>query len=180
MDEHVLIENLRKGDERAFEYIYSHWWRKLFVMAFKKTGDREISEDIVQHIFEQLWQRRETLVVQRLESYLATAVKYKVINYYRTIANQDQYDSFVRDSVNPAGPVTGLSAESKEMESVFDSAVRELPEKTREIFKLSREEKLTNRQISTSLHITEKAVEYHITRSLRELRLRLKQFLAMF
>lgn len=54
MDEHVLIDKLRKGDAGAFEYIYDRWWKPLFLLAFKKVGDREIAEDIVQHIFEQL------------------------------------------------------------------------------------------------------------------------------
>lgn len=180
MDEHVLIENLRKGDERAFEHIYNHWWKKLFLLAFKKTGDRAIAEDTVQHIFEQLWQRREALTVQNLDSYLTTAVKYKVINYYRTVTSQDQYDSFVRETVGSSSFFTVPVTEIKEMQWVYHDAIEKLPDRTREIFKLSREEKLTNREISTSLHITEKAVEYHITRSLRVLRLRLKQFFTFF
>lgn len=180
MDEQALIENLRKGDPAAFDHIYNNYWQQLFLQAFHKTGDRQVAEDIVQQIFEQLWQKRASLSIIHLNNYLSTAVKYKVINHHRALLNKDLYDNFVRNIPEASQVATTHAAEAREMSYLVEETLQYLPERTREIFKLSREEKLTNRQISTSLRITEKAVEYHITRSLRELRSRLKEFLAMF
>jgi RNA polymerase sigma-70 factor (ECF subfamily) len=45
----------------------------------------------------------------------------------------------------------------------LDQALEGLPEKTRQVFKMSRYEYLSHREIAQQLQLTEKAVKYHIT-----------------
>jgi len=66
-----------------------------------------------------------------------------------------------------------------ELNAIIEKAIRELPEKTQIIFNLSRTENYTVKQISESMHLSEKAVEYHITKSLKQLRFYLKEIMTV-
>ena len=54
-----------------------------------------------------------------------------------------------------------------------------MPEKTQHVFRMSRYEYLSHREIAQQLDLTEKSVEYHITQALRHLRTHLRDFLVL-
>ncbi|HEY1166573.1 MAG TPA: sigma factor-like helix-turn-helix DNA-binding protein, partial [Chitinophaga sp.] len=54
-----------------------------------------------------------------------------------------------------------------------------LPQKTREIFRLCRYEKWPVKEIARFMNLSEKAVEYHVTQSLKFIRLRLKDYITL-
>jgi RNA polymerase sigma factor (sigma-70 family) len=63
-----------------------------------------------------------------------------------------------------------------DLAEAVEQALKKLPEKTAEVFRLSRFEHQSNQEIATKLHLSEKAVEYHITKSLQFLKQHLKMF----
>ena len=64
-----------------------------------------------------------------------------------------------------------------EIQHIVNKTLQEMPEQSRKIFMLSRYQNLANKQIADSLDISLKTVEAHITKVLRILRLRLKDYL---
>jgi RNA polymerase sigma-70 factor (ECF subfamily) len=90
----------------------------------------------------------------------------KYWNYYRTFLPQDRLQTeevVVFDELNEA----------------VEEAVNLLPEKSRTVFKLSRMEGRTNAEIAKVLHLSEKSIEYHLTKSLRQLRVHLKDYMLL-
>ena len=73
--------------------------------------------------------------------------------------------------------VKGKTASAKALHTVQTNHLHELPEKTQTIFKLSRYEHKSVKEIAGHMQLTEKAVEYHITRSLKLLRRHLRNYL---
>ena len=67
-----------------------------------------------------------------------------------------------------------------DLTQAIEKGIALLPEKTQQVFKLSRFENCTNKEISNAFNISEKAVEYHITQSLKQMRGHLKDYLAYF
>ena len=67
----------------------------------------------------------------------------------------------------------------QEIQQIVTKAVAELSEETRQVFLLSRRQGLTHREIAARLGITEKGVEYHITKVNRLLRGALKDYLSI-
>ncbi|MFD1630646.1 RNA polymerase sigma-70 factor [Pseudopedobacter beijingensis] len=174
LDKH-LVDRLQQGDESSFKEIYQANWKNLFNIAYQKTRDQEAAEEIVQNIFVDLWLNRETRKIDNLKAYLATSVRYKVINY---IKNQ-----LVREKYLSVKSVEGEEPESiesiynlKELNKQIESCLAQLPPKTQQIFRLSRFELKSNKEIAESHNISEKAVEYHITQSLKSLRTFLKDY----
>jgi RNA polymerase sigma-70 factor (ECF subfamily) len=52
-----------------------------------------------------------------------------------------------------------------------------LPNKTKTVFQLNRLEGRSIPEIAAALNLSEKAIEYHLTRSLKKLRVHLKDFI---
>src|SRR5690606_16604693 len=59
--ETTCIQNIAHSDYKAFSDLYDNYWDLLLSVALKKTGDIDISMDIVQDLFVDIWQRRSTL-----------------------------------------------------------------------------------------------------------------------
>ena len=169
-DELVLL--LKQGSEVALSALYLRYWDKLLTVATNRLDDPAEAEECVQDVFFRLWQRRENLQLSHsLATYLAVAVKYRVINamdkQYRLRTRMERsYAYLVETSV--------FSAEDylfeKELSEQITNAVNQLPEKCRIVFKLSREQGLTHKQIAAELDISEKTVEAHISKAMKDIR----------
>ncbi|HEY4935014.1 MAG TPA: RNA polymerase sigma-70 factor [Puia sp.] len=175
--DHMLVRLLRADDEIAFRQIYLKYWRALYLGVLKKVRVSHIAEELVQNVFVSLWEKRQNLNIRELAPYLQTAVKYQAINYIKSsILHKRVTDSMVIDfPLNKNSSASTLL--THELTQAIDRAIRHLPEKTQQVFRLSHMENQSNSEISKSLQISEKAVEYHITRSLRILRFELKDFM---
>jgi RNA polymerase sigma-70 factor (ECF subfamily) len=162
-----LVEWLKNGDEEAFTEIYQRYAETLYHFAWNILQEEDECADAVQEVFIWFWENRQKLQVTTLKYYLLAAVKYKLI---RTIQNSKR-----RDQILAARPQTTLyyaeeTLELQELKAIIDHFTEALPPRAKEIFHLSREEYLTNREIASKLHISEKTVENQITIALKKLR----------
>jgi RNA polymerase sigma-70 factor (family 1) len=175
--EDVLLKLLKISDELAYKEIYLRYWRRLYASAVSKTNCKEVAEDLVQSVFTDLWERRERYTINSIAAYLETAVKYQIINYIKSaISKRAQYTGFgelQKAEENSAD----LPLLVQELNTAIDKAINQLPQKTQTIFRLSRFEKQSNKDISRIMDLSEKAVEYHITQSLKSLRVFLRDFI---
>lgn len=173
-----LIERLRKGDENALDLLFKKYWRSLFVSAFNLLDDRSICEDIVQDIFIQLWTKRtEIEITVSLKAYLFASMRYAV---YRQIKlGKARGDIFEHTDLvaNDLSPYEILV--HKDFLTKVDAVIYSLPDKCREVYRLSREEQLSHKEISERLNISPKTVETHITKALKHLRVSLKETLVL-
>ena len=171
-----LLDLLRSGDRSAFAEIYNRYWKSIFTVASNKIRQLEEAEEIVQDIFISLWNRREEIVItSNLNAYLSVSAKYRVI---KVLAKRNQYDKYAVHSQN-VFPLTANSTddwfEFVELRSRLETLVEKLPEKCRLVFKASREEGYSQKQIAHEFGISEKTVEAHIGKALKSLRTGLGQ-----
>lgn len=177
-DDAALLAALAQGQEGAFAEIYRRYGLQLLEQASRKTGSREAAEEIVQDIFTALWQRRaHAASIQKLPEYLGTAVKFRVINLIKNRYTQEGYAAYCRTVATEADHRTEDELAAADLAGALHSGLAHLPQHTREIFQLSRFEHQTVPEIAGRLKLTPKAVEYHITRALKLLRISLKDFL---
>ena len=175
----ALIDALRANEEDAFAEIYQRYCYPLFSVAYRKLGDREVAKELVQDLFENLWSRRADSHIQQLSSYLFSAIKYRVINHLRVQKVKEGYELFCRLSAAQAGADTATedTLALHDLSSALLASVQQLPEKSREIFELSRLEHYSVSEISVRVNLSEKSVEYHLTKSIKLLRSYLREFL---
>lgn len=179
LDEPVLVEALQlRSDIKAFEEIYKRFWFKLYNWAYAQTSSRQEAEEMVQVVFERLWKNRQTSHINNLSAYLAVSLRNSLYDLQRKKVLIKKYEQ--TQAPLPAVNTTEEDVERKHLLETLEKTLQELPPKTQLVFRKSRYENLSTREIAADLNLTEKAVEYHITRALKVLRLRLKDFLRCF
>jgi len=174
--DHYLLENLGKGNMDAFEQIFKRYWRRLYVMAKSKVQSHDDAEEIIQIIFSSLWEKRDSLAITNLSYYLQTAVRNGVINLIRSRVTQQKYWDYYKTFIPNQQAITENTVVFDDLNGAVEEAVSHLPEKSKKVFQLSRFEGRSNAEIAKLLHLSEKAIEYHLTKSLRDLRVHLKDF----
>ena len=92
-DTKTLLALVKKDDETAFTELYNRFWKKLFAIAYNRLKEIQSAEDIVHDVFAGLWANRQKLQIESLENYLATSVKYMVLNCIRKIERERKYNN---------------------------------------------------------------------------------------
>lgn len=174
-DEELLVM-IQQDNSAAFEVLYERYWKKLYYQAARKTDSLPDAQEIVQNIFTSLWLRRRQLQIEsHVSSYLAVAVKYKVFKY---LAQKYKREAFHQHSEwIDFDNSTEDWLQFEELRVRLDQLVSKLPEKCQLIFKLSREQGLTYKQIADELHISVKTVETQLSRALKKIRTGIQRFL---
>jgi RNA polymerase sigma-70 factor (family 1) len=178
-NEKKLLDNLRRGDVEAFEQIFTRYWHRLYVVAKSKLQSHDEAEEVIQNIFSTLWERREILFITNLSYYLHTSVKNAILNIIRSRITHEKYWTYYKTFIPGVQNATEEEVEFSDLNGAVEEAVNLLPEKSREVFKLSRMEGRSNAEIANLLQVSEKAIEYHLTKSLRELRVHLKDYMML-
>jgi len=177
--EQELLGLLRDGHAEAFEEIFRRHWHEVFQLAQSKLQDKSEAEEVVQSIFTTLWEKRDTLYITNLSFYLHAAVRNRVINLIRSKITQRTYWEYYRQYIPHAETSTERRVLYDTLHEAVDRALVQLPEKTRQVFRLNRLEGHSVPEIARRLRLSEKAIEYHLTRSLKELRVLLKDFILL-
>jgi RNA polymerase sigma-70 factor (ECF subfamily) len=176
LPDETLLKFLRIGDASAFEELYHRYWQKMFHSTIRKINNSKVAEDIVQTVFTDLWEKREVRAIQNVSAYLETAAKFQVINFIKSTITKKLNNAHIAENQNGEESTADLMLLMNEITKAIDEAINKLPQKTQTIFKLSRYDQRTNKEISNIMNLSEKSVEYHITQSLASLRFYLRDF----
>jgi RNA polymerase sigma-70 factor (family 1) len=174
-----LLAALCADDEGSFAEIYQRYCYRLFEVAYRKLKSRELAEELVQDLFENLWNRRASHQIEQLGHYLFSALRYRIINHIKGQQVRTGYELYCRLAASEADTTTEEVLAHNELRAALLASVRKLPAKTREIFQLSRLEQYSVAEISGRVNLSEKTVEYHLTKSLKLLRSYLRDFLVL-
>src|SRR5262249_34676485 len=137
---------------------------------FNRLDSKQAAEDVVQEVMASLWQRRNEAEIDNLEAWLSAATRYSVFR---------QLSKYGAKTIVPI--TDGKEAAYEHpfdfsfLDQMLKDMIHQLPEKCQLVFKYSRHNGLSNKEIAQHLDISEKAVEKHITKAIHKLRLRLKE-----
>lgn len=168
--EQELLLQLREGNEKAFTEIYYLYWKLMFYVASNKLNSPHDAEEVVQEVFADLWRRRDAVRIDvSLKAFLAAAVKFQV---YTLIAkrHRESEKKVVLEGASESPALPDEQLHLKALSEQFYDLTQQLPEKCRLVYRLSREEGLSNREIAGKLDISEKTVESQMTKALKKLR----------
>lgn len=169
LDIFSLINELKRGNRLAFSQLYRMHYPKIYAFLRTLLRDEYLAEEISQDVFFRLWVNRESLdeSVQSLEPYLFTLARNTVNNFHKKKSVEENYlNSLEEESDNPIEN----SIYYKELLTLINSAIDQMPAQQQKIFRLSREQGLQNAEIAEKLHLSKRTVEKHISNSLEDLR----------
>jgi RNA polymerase sigma-70 factor (family 1) len=168
---------IAEDEQEAFRLLYDRYWQALYLKALYRIGNDADAQDLVQEVFIGLWRNKNNILSQdSLSAYLFTALKYGII---KRVYRQAQKGLIVPLSVEDLEK-TELTAEEllhyKELQSVIAAEVAALPERMQEVYRLSRTENLSTKEIAQRLNLSEQTVKNTLSAALKRLREKLARY----
>jgi RNA polymerase sigma-70 factor (ECF subfamily) len=173
--EQELILALRNGRSPAFRLLYTDYGPRLYGFCKRSGLSPEDAREIVQETFIRVWEHRQDIRTDTsFSSYLFTIARNLIYNSLRRTAYWEKYlrDTGVRQA---AGTFTHLPADERELQRLIGEAIRQLPDKCRQIFRKSRYEGCSNQQIAEEMAISKSTVENQLNKALRSIRVFLEK-----
>jgi RNA polymerase sigma-70 factor (ECF subfamily) len=172
MDEKEILENLRKGELSAYEYLYSEYYQWLCNYVFKLSGDSNLSEDIVQETLLGLWEKRRTLfITTSLKSYLFKCChNHFLLHLRKEKKKKDVLDNIRLNTIFETYINYQEETQPEEKLLKLHSLIDKLPPRCKEIFIKNKLEKVKYREIAEELDISIKTVESQMSKALHFLR----------
>jgi RNA polymerase sigma-70 factor, ECF subfamily len=171
------VENQKRQtgmDEKVFKNLFEDHYTALCRFASGYLADQDTAEEIVQQLFINLWNQRQTIDPEKqIKSYLFTAVKNRCLNHIRDIKKFRNYYLDVEAELEIPVAEKDIVSE-KELEQRIADALEKLPAKCREVFELCRFEEMKYHEVAQKLDISQKTVEAQMSKALRILREELK------
>ena len=175
-----LIESLRlsRHASKAFETIFTRYSEKIYAFVLSISKERFVAEEVTQNVFIKLWNRREELQSERSLGALLFRMSYnEMVDLFRhRRAEQNKLIRFFSVSTLDGARDTESEIEFENLAEMVERVVSALPERRQMIFRLSREQGLTNAEIALRMGISIKTVENQITQLIKTLRHYLKGF----
>lgn len=174
------MKGLIKGDKKSFELLFLHYQPKLvhFICGFIK--DSELARDMAQDVFLSIWNNREKLSeIKSFKAYLFKMGKNAVCNFYdHSLVN----DKFEAEQFSRQGDTENIEEAlfAKELESLIEIAVCQMPAQRKLIYTMSRIEGVNNSEIAERLHLNKRTVENHLTAALADVRKKVKLWSTLF
>lgn len=175
-NQNVLLEEIRKSNNAAFEYLFKNYYLRLCGYAARFMEDREVVRDIIQECFIRIWEKRETLKSISILSLLFTMVRNSCLDHLKHAAIVEQHR--IEHLATIAGEEklyhvdfncdTEYATLYRELEEQIRQVIDHLPNRCKEVFILSRFGGLKNKEIAEKLNISVKTVENHISKALSD------------
>lgn len=169
----------------SFNEIYTAYYRKSFLFVKSYVHDSMAAEDIVSEALIKLWEKMELETIDPVAPYLFSILKNSSLDYLKHRAIKKNVHDVMADTLTREIEIRTTSLESSDPNDIFSTEVQQiidttlnlLPERTREIFVMSRFGNKSHKEIAEIYHISVKGVDYHIFQSVKELRFALKDYL---
>lgn len=166
-----LITAIEKQDKRLFEALYKKYYRQLYVIAYRYTGNIQTAEEIVHDVFIKIWNKAGDLNIQHsMKSYLFKSTVNTALNFIkREKTETEKQQSYLSWKENDPDEEETFAAQELLLADL-EKALQMLPEKCRQVMYLSRFGKLKQQEIAIQMDISIKTVKNHLTYGFQKLR----------
>jgi RNA polymerase sigma-70 factor (ECF subfamily) len=171
-----LLKELRQGNEKAFIEIYEKFWYKIFLIAYQRLHKKELAQELVQNLFLKIWEKRLSLQIRNIEGYLFVSIKHAIIDHINAELALNNYHEYCSIFSTVKEETTEKMVAFDEVSNALEEGLNRLPEKSQQVFRLSRLSNWPIDKIARHMDLSEKTVQYHLTRSIKFLRTYLKEF----
>lgn len=171
---------------KEFNQLFSNYKERFIRFANTYVRDTSLAEDFTIDAFMYYWENRTTIDTHsNPPAYILTTIKHKCLNHLQSVQVRQDVSEKLREhaewelqtrirSLEACEPYQLFTAEIQE---IVNRSLKELPERTREIFLLSRKENYTHKEIADKFALSTKSVEFHISKAIKILRENLKDYL---
>jgi RNA polymerase sigma-70 factor (ECF subfamily) len=169
----------------SFHEIYTKFYRKAYLYVKAYVHDDMAAEDIVSESLIRLWEQMGKKTIDPVSPFLFSILKNRSLDYLRHQVIRQDVQDHIAEALNRELEIRTTSLEASDPTDIFSAEVKQivdntlnlLPERTREIFIMSRFGNKPHKEIAELFNISVKGVDYHIMQSVNKLRTALKDYL---
>lgn len=169
-----LALQIKKSQKHAFDELFERYSQPLYRFSKSLLKNHEDAEGVVQEVFFRIWKKRHQLDEEKsFRSFIFSIAHNVVVDLFRQRASDQKFEQFAisKAQINYLDPEDEL--EYKELKSIVEHAVSELPERRKQIYRFSRIEGMSHKEIAKKMGIQAKTVENQLTLALKHIRSRL-------
>jgi RNA polymerase sigma factor (sigma-70 family) len=164
-DEDLMLE-VRDGAGQTLGVLFDRYQAPLFNFYSKMTGDRILSEDLVQEVFLRILKYRQSYTPgMPFRSWMYQIARNARLDHFRKQRPETNWSAEMEPHV-PAGD----PAQKKQEAALLHRALMQLPEEKREVLVLSRFQELKHDEIAKLVGCDVGAVKVRVHRALQELK----------
>lgn len=179
VDEIVLWNRMKSGDEKAFSVIFKSNYSALYAYGIKLIPFPDFVRDQIQNLFMNIWQTRDRLGdVLKLKSYLLISLRRQLLASKKLTTEFDSIDSNneIQALVFEPTEFVDKDAISSKLKQTLLHNLNALPVKHREIIFLRFYHKLTYQEIATIIGVKQQSVKNSMPKIFEKLRSGLSDF----
>ncbi|SDK25782.1 RNA polymerase sigma-70 factor, ECF subfamily [Pedobacter sp. ok626] len=174
ISDHELTNLLKEGDASAYTVIYNRYFDELYIHAYNRLRDKEEAQDVIHELFAGLWSKRSGLMIRTsLAAYLYTSVRNRIMDVIAHQQVENKYVSSLQHFIETGYCITDHQVRERQLASLIEKGISELPPKMREVFELSRKHVMTHKEIAQQLNLSEQTVRKQVNNALKILRSKL-------
>ncbi|WP_207509540.1 RNA polymerase sigma factor [Telluribacter humicola] len=159
--ENEILQQVSQGSERAFATLFHYYHQRLGVHIYRITRSEELAEEIVQDVFLKIWLNRELLTdIDNFPVYLYVISKNAALNCLKKVANEKSR-TIDLDLIPDAAYAPDTSEEDYRY-LLIDEAIDRLPTQQRQVYLLSRHERLPYTEVATRMSISKETVKKYL------------------
>ncbi|RAK02290.1 RNA polymerase sigma-70 factor (ECF subfamily) [Larkinella arboricola] len=157
--EHEVLRRIAQGDEKAFAALFDHYHQRLGIHIYRITKSTELAEEIVHDVFLKIWLNRELLgEIENFQAYLFVLSKNAALNGLKKLANeQARITELDADQLQIAE-----TTEDDYRYLLIDEAIDRLPFQQRQVYLLSRHERLSYAEIAERMSLSRETVKKYL------------------
>ena len=172
-----MLECIKNGNQAAFSTFYLLWESRIYSYFLQKTNSYVDAQELTQNTFIKLWEYRSSLSTEHsLETQLFRKAKLVFIDWLRREATQRKRKeaelAYSDTSVKIILPIT--------LPEKIENAINHLPPMRQKVIRLSHLQGYDYKEIANKLNISEKTVDNHIHKELKQLRRLLQCVIFLF
>jgi len=175
VDNQLILAKIKAGDREVWVSFIKKYYEPIKGFVFRMVQEQAYAEELTQDVFANFWHKKDTIVIQTsLKAYLYRSARNLTLNFIKRNKYETNYANNLSKTSSFEHNDTEENIHYNELEITLKQAIENLPQECREIFKLSRYEELSYKEIAELLDIPVRRVHYQIGIALKTLREKLK------
>lgn len=176
----ALVLRIQQGDREAFAQFYERHRTAMYLSAYHLLRDEDQAHDAVQELFADMWQRADRIDARgNIKGYLYTVLRNRILTAMSRSKYLEEYISSYLAFEQQSTSITEETVLARELEQLLEEKINQLPPKMREVYELSWNDHLSNKEIAERMAISEGTVKQHKHQAIRILRSKLQRLVSM-
>ena len=169
--EKLLVSELKGGNEKAFRSLFDLYYQDIYGYSISILKSKEAAEENVQDVFMKVWMNRESLnLEQSFKAYIFTIARNQAFNFLNKAANEATLKEEIFYESQKSHERGDYGIREADCKKLRKEAMRQLPPKRKQIFKMSRKKGMSYEEISQELGISINTVRNQMSKALESMR----------